>query len=129
MRRLLLIFLMLLVPIQTTWSANHALYGHMEGKVAAGGLHMHAHDHDHANMAHHDASSPDSGVSPVDGETLTQGGESHHGCHIHPAFSMILPDRVAGLPSDAVALPPLSFSTSFTSHIPPLSDRPPAARV
>ena len=64
MRRLLLIFLMLLVPIQTTWSANHALYGHMEGKVAAGGLHMHAHDHDHANMAHHDASSPDSGVIP-----------------------------------------------------------------
>lgn len=125
MRRLLLIFLMLIVPIQTAWSAGHAVHGHFDRDVASGALHV----HDHDGSSHQDADEPDSIADQVGSGTSNHGGIGHPGSHAHPAFAMIPPNCAAGLSYDASELPPPFRSATFTSHIPPLFDRPPAARV
>jgi len=71
---------------------------------------------------------PDTDTMASGSETASHGDDCHHGTHVHPAFNMILPDRVAGLANQPAGLPPQFHSTSFTSHFPPLFDRPPAVR-
>lgn len=123
MRRLLVILLMLLVPLQSAWSAGHAF--HVD-HVASADSYVHSHDHDHD----HDVDQGD-WTSDATGTTGSSehGDNSHHGSHVHPAFTVILPDRSVVLTEDSPALPPPSRSASFTSHSPPLFDRPPSVRA
>ena len=130
MRRLVLILLMLLVPTQASWSASHAIRGYVESMAVSDHFHAHGHDHRHDGEVSQETPSSCSvaGMLP-DGDMTKHGDEGQHGCHFHPAFTLMLPTHPTGLPIAGAALPPSTPSTSFTSHIPPLSDRPPAARI
>jgi hypothetical protein len=125
MRRLMMILLILLVPLQSAWSTGHALYGHSDDKVASTGPYVHAHDHDHDDD-HRDRASA---ATPMDTDAPGHGDNKHHGCHFHPVFTVIPTDRSVPLSDDSPALPPSSRPASFTSHSPPLFDRPPSVRA
>lgn len=134
-RRFFILFLALLFPLQSAWSAAQAFDGHLNGGSLAG-LHGHDHDHEHAHdgAAHDGAGQGDAVASApapdaLGGGSPTHGDDGHHGCHVHTVFSMIPPDRLVGPAHDAAALPPPFFPTPFASHIPALFDRPPAVRV
>jgi hypothetical protein len=125
MRRLLLIFLMLLVPFQAAWSMGHAVAGHGSGQATVDGDHLHV---DHGDDHHHDFAGPDDMATASAGNMPSHDDGCHHGSHVHPAFNLIVTDSFAGLTYDASGPPPQSRQTAFTSYIPPLFDRPPAAR-
>ena len=129
MRRLITILLMLLVPLQGAWSAGHALRAHAPADMAVGGAHVHVHGHGHGHshdgMGLEDSAQADSASGTADGTTAAQ----EHGSHAHPAFTFILSGDGIGLADDSPAQPPPSPASSFTSHIPPLFDWPPAVRV
>lgn len=119
MRRLLAVFLLLIVPLQFAWSAVQGVHGHLGGDVPAVGFHAHD-DGDHV----HPGTSP----AAADGEHGHHNADDHHDGHCHLAFSLILggsaPALAATPRGGAPAAPPLAF----TSHIPPLFDWPPSAR-
>jgi len=128
-RRFLLIVLALLVPFQAAWSAGHALYGHLDGGLACGGVHIHVADLDHHDTGQECSAASESVPGSMGDGSSVQGGDGQHGSHIHPVFSMVLSARLAGLTYESPSLPPLSLPTTFTSNIPPLFDRPPAVRA
>lgn len=124
MRRLLAVFLMLLVPLQFAWSAAQSLHGHIGEDVSVLGFHTHDHDHDHRDgeLAAHDGL--------VDGDMDNgHNDDGQHGGHYHPVFSSLVIEIDLKLGEIAPDGPPVRPPTSFTSHIPPLFDWPPSARL
>lgn len=116
MRRILLIFLMWLVPFQAAWSAQHALHGHLDATTA------HSHDHEH-DKGH------DDGPGLLNDEPTSHGDDGRHGCHGHATFAFMVADFSLGLSNTLAAQPPPALPASFTSHIPLLPDPPPAVRI
>ena len=114
MRRLIVLVVMLIVPLQFAWAAAAALHGPTAQNVVALGIHAHGHDY-------HDA-----GHGGMDKD---HNKDEHHGGHCHHILSLILPESglTPGLmPSGGRILhPPAAFFT----RIPPLLDRPPLARA
>lgn len=82
---------------------------------------FHYHDDHHHDVTHLDDGDDDSGLFAVNHH------DDHHEGHFHPLFSMfVMEQRVnVGLPQPE-AHPPGPVQ-SFSSHIPPLFDRPPLA--
>ncbi len=120
MRRLIALFLMLIVPLQFAWSAAANLHGHAGDEVAALGVHVHDHAHHDDGHADHDAT--------LTGESETGHNEDgHHGSHYHPVFSSLLMETGPSLGAVASTGPPPHPPAAFLSHTPPLSDRPPLA--
>lgn len=120
MRRLFAILLMLLVPLQFAWSAEQGVRGHAGDDLAALAIHVHDADHHHAD-AHDSLAAAD-----LDG---SHNDDGHHESHYHPVFSSLLVEPGLSLaeasPGGLASRPP----ASFISRIPPLFDRPPAARA
>lgn len=120
MRRFLILFLMLLIPVQFAWSAQQGLIGHVDDKLAALGMHAHMDDHSHASTndeANHDDSDAE------------HNHDGHHDSHYHPVLSILLIEsglHLAEITSDGpISRPP----ASFISRIPPLFERPPSVRA
>ena len=119
MRRLLALLLMLVLPLQSVWSATAGVHGHLDAGARGSGVHTHDHDYHDAGHADRNLSAtadPDNGAHIDDG---------HHASHCHHVLSAILiaPGSALALaPSDAtVGHPP----PRFHSHIPLPLDRPP----
>ena len=118
MRRLLLVLLMLVVPVQYGWSMTQRMQNHHSGNDASiYTFHTHGgdehEDEDHAPLdatLAHDAN--------VDGD---------HDGHYHPVFSTLIPHAVPSFGTNAVQGAPPTFPDTFTSNIPPLLDWPPSA--
>lgn len=123
MRRFLAILLMLIIPLQLAWSSVAGVHGHLDGEIPVSGFHYHADDHDH----HHDDGAADHDSFAGNGIHSDHDDDGYHGGHYHPVFSLLLikPDLMLGaaLPDG----PPVRATIGFTSHIPPLFDRPPSA--
>jgi len=119
MRRFLAILLMFVMPLQVTWAAVASLHEHFDNDETV--FLFHYHDDDHHDVAHHDDGDDDSGLLAEDHH------DDHHEGHFHPLFSMFVmePSVNVGLPQPEAHSPgPVQ---SFSSHIPPLFDRPPLA--
>lgn len=115
MRRLVAVLIMLIVPLQSAWSAVSSLHVPLGNSVATGV--MHTHEHVHPVHGSHD-------ISPADIPD-GHGEDGHHNSHCHPVFNSILTESslILGVaPNDG---PILQAPTSFFSHTPPLFDRPP----
>jgi hypothetical protein len=123
MRRVIILVIMLIVPLQFAWSAVAGLHGHVGEDVAA--LGFHTHDDDHHD--HHDQTRPDHTAAGNTDKDHSEDG--HHGSHYHPVFSSIL--MASGLRLDFAARsgPIAQSPAAFLSHTPPLLDRPPLARA
>lgn len=121
MRRFLAILLMFLMPLQVTWAAAAALHGHFDDDGTVSLFHYHD-DHDHHGDAHHDDGSDATGLTGAEHHDV-----EHHEGHFHPVFTMFIvePNVNLGLPLPD-AHPPWP-AQSFSSHIPPVFDRPPLA--
>ncbi|MDO9385171.1 MAG: hypothetical protein Q7T65_00555 [Thiobacillus sp.] len=119
MRRLIVLIIMLIVPLQFAWAAA-GLHGYVEKDVTTSGFHTHDHDH-------HESADPDHDSS---GDTNNQdhNEDGHHG-HYHPVFSSILMASGLTLDIDLSGGPILYPPAAFLSHTPPLLDRPPLARA
>ncbi|MBI4985261.1 MAG: hypothetical protein HZC24_07945 [Rhodocyclales bacterium] len=121
MRRFLAIVLMLLVPLQSAWSAAESIHGHAADAAAALGFHSHHGAHDH----HDDGVDGHNGCAAADHD----GGyddDGHYGGHYHPVFSVLVIEPDLEFGAAVPAAPPLRPPVSFTSHIPLLFDWPPA---
>lgn len=127
MRRLVLIVLMMLVPLQAAWAAGHAAYGHHDG--GAGSSERHILDHGHDGMGDHTHAVGDELTGADSGGNSPQAGNGHHGCHLHPAFSVMLPTPTGKMAFSTANLLPPHSAARFASHTPPLFDRPPADRI
>lgn len=121
MRRLVVLIIMLVVPLQFAWSAALGVHGHPDD-VPVG---MHLHDPDHHDTGHVQHAPPD--ASPLSGDT--QGSDCHHVSHCHHVFSFILYQFTPPTGPDLKAGPILHAPDAFLSRIPPLLDRPPLARA
>jgi cytochrome c5 len=115
MKRLFLVLLMLVLPLQFTWAMAASYCGHeTEVKVSHPGHHDHMHDHQHEPVADKDV--PDDGQAEVDSDC--------HVCHGHGTPALMVAPSV---PAHTVA-PPVSpdgsdrFADRFveTPHRPPL---------
>lgn len=123
MRRFIAIIVMLVIPLQSAWSAVSGLYGHLDDNVAVAGFHSHAHEHEDAGHSSHTAS-----VSACDtGSKHTEDG--HHDGHCHHAFSPLLMETGLNLGVISSGGPILQPHAAFFSHTPPLFDRPPLMRA
>ena len=122
MRRLILLILMLVVPIQYAWSAVMAMdVHHVSTTIAPMTLATHVHDHDYHHGGCHDIS--------VSAEPGNQHDDDHHGSHCHHVLSMALLGTVPIL-AHAISDGKLGeWGLSFYSRIPPLLDRPPEMRA
>lgn len=121
MQRFIAIIIMLMVPLQTAWSAAMSLHGHMSGSELAGIMHVHEHTHQD------DAHSHDDVAASADKESSHEDG--HHDPHCHPVFNSVLAESrlTVGVDLTNTAIP--QAPVSFYSHTPPLFDRPPLARA
>lgn len=124
MRRLLALLLIVLVPLQFAWSAAHAMHGHGADDVAALGLHSHDSDHGH-DIDTHDDDHDDLASTGSTGDSPDGGNPGHY----HPVFSPLVIEPIVDLPRFEPDGPPAWLPATFTSHIPPLFDRPPLARI
>ncbi len=123
MRRLIAFILILLLPIQPAWSLVQT-YSHPDEPFATVGFHEH-HDHGDHDAHDHDADLPDSSAAVADAQQKHQ-ADGHHDGHSHTVFNMLVTEASA-LPADSTPHPaPSRPPSSFTSHIPPLFDWPPA---
>ncbi|HQT00645.1 MAG: hypothetical protein B7Y26_00970 [Hydrogenophilales bacterium 16-64-46] len=121
MRRLVILTLLLILPLQFAWAAVLGIHGHTGNTQALSGPHMHPHHH---GMEASADPAPDA-ASESDGEH----GADEHPDHTHPVFTSLLAE--SGLPQ-TVSLPGgpiLHLSAVFLSRIPPLPDRPPHAHA
>lgn len=125
MRRLLAFILILMLPLQSVWSLAQA-YWHLDDPSVTIGFHEH-HEHGHGEHDAHDQGGdlPGSGAAVVDAQQA-HNGEGHHEGHSHTVFNMLVTETsvppAAAMRHVAPSRPP----SSFTSHIPPLFDWPPA---
>jgi len=122
MRRLIALILLLIVPLQFSWSAAMGVHGHRGGDSHAVGMQLEDHDLHDAGYSDHDfVPASDAGVGHND--------DGHHVSHCHHVFSVIfmasglMPGQ--SLPSGAPAHP----AARFTSHTPLPLDPPPLARA
>ncbi len=118
-KRLLIIFLLLLVPLQTSWSLAMSVHGHVGEDWPTLGLHSHAHEHEHS----HDPSPP----SQDQAQASAPHDDGHHHSHSHQTVDLLATHLSFGLSPSGSA--PLPQTPRFTSHIPALPDLPPAARA
>jgi hypothetical protein len=119
MRRFIALIIMLIIPLQSAWSATAGLNGHLGNDATVVGTHAHSHDYHNADL--------DLAVSgSVDNDHNKDG---HHGSHCHHVLSFLLhqPSLIPGLALSAG--PILHPHAAFFSHTPPLFDRPPLARA
>jgi hypothetical protein len=122
MRRLIALILLLIVPLQFSWSAAMGVHGHRGCESHAVGMQVDDHDFHDAGHSDHDFA--------LTGDTDTgHNGDGHHVSHCHHVFSVIF--MASGLmpgqsqPGAAPAHP----AARFTSHTPLLPDPPPPARA
>lgn len=122
MRRFIALIIMLIIPLQSAWSATAGLNGHVGNDAAVVGMQAHSYDYHHAGQADHDLTVAGS----VDSDHNEDG---HHGSHCHHVLSFLFhhPSLIPGLALSAG--PILQPHTSFFSHTPPLLDRPPLAHA
>ncbi|HRH71644.1 MAG TPA: hypothetical protein PLM62_01040 [Zoogloea sp.] len=120
MRRFLAILLMFLMPLQVTWAAAAALHGHFDDDETVSLYHVH--DHDHYSVAHHDDGDEAARLLAADNHDA-----DHHEGHFHPAFTMFVVEARLNIATPQPAIHPPWPLQSFSSHIPPLFDRPPLA--
>ena len=120
MRRLIVLIIMFIVPLQFAWAAAAGLHGHVGKDMAPAGFHTHDHDHHESAHPDHDAS----------GDTNDQdhNGDGHH-AHYHPVFTPIPMESGVTLDIALSGGPILYPPVAFLSHTPPLLDRPPLARA
>lgn len=123
MRRYIALILMLIVPLQFTWSAAAGLHGHVGKDVVVAGFHVH--DHHDVGQATHDATlSGEAGNSPMD---TGHDDDGHHDGHCHHVLSLILPGTGL-IPGQTQAGGPIPRPpAAFLTRTPPLLDRPPLA--
>jgi len=123
MRRLIALLLMLVLPLQSAWSAAAGVHGHLHGDAGASGVH--AQDCDYHDVGHADRDLS----ATADQDNGARNDDGHHGNHCHHVLSAILigaEPALAPAPSDdAVGHPP----PRFHSHIPLPLDRPPPAHA
>lgn len=116
MRRLILLILMLVVPLQYTWSAVMAMDAHSVHAPMTMSAHSHGHDH----VCHDLSASAEQGSQPDNG---------HHGGHCHHVLSMALlgdvPLLAHVISNDKIG----EWHRTFSSRTPPLLDRPPVMRA
>lgn len=123
MRRVLLLLLIFIIPIQYAWTA--ALAAHVHPLGTQSGMHAFTHTHGHD---HHDAGHADHDLSQV-ADADQHNDDNHHGSHCHHVLSPALLDAGplfgAAAGGGGIEQPVLAFHT----RIPPLLDRPPLARA
>jgi hypothetical protein len=116
MRRLILLILMLVVPLQYAWSAVVAMDTHHAPVT----LPAHADDHPHG-VCHDGAVSAEAGNPHDDGP---------HGSHCHHCFHVLALLGNVPLLAHAESGGKLGeWRLTFYSRTPPLLDRPPAMRA
>ncbi len=115
MRRLVLICVMLLLPVQWTWAAAAAYCAHETGVAAK---HMGHHEHKHQQ------SQADAGKPSPDGKLTVPGGldSDCHFCHLG-SVQWLSPTVAAALPV-AAAPPRFEYIAPTSSHIPSGPERP-----
>lgn len=121
MRRLVILTLLLILPLQFTWAAVLGVHGHTGDTVALSGPHTHTHQHNPDGSAHY-------------GHDASLGSDTEHGAdnptnHTHPVFTSLLAESglvlTEALPGGPILHPP----AAFLSYTPPFPDRPPHARA
>lgn len=123
MRRFIALILILIVPLQFTWSAAADLHGHVGKDVVVAGFHVH--DHHDLGHAKHDATlSGEAGNSPMD---TGHDDDGHHDGHCHHVLSLILLGTEL-IPGQTQADGPIPRPpAAFLTRTPSLLDRPPLA--
>lgn len=112
MRRLFIVFLMLLLPFQSVWSAAATVCSHEKTQV--GERHFGHHEAHHEAQALADASADDAGAGNATSPSNASDTDHHHALNVHP---------VPHAPS--LAMPTIPA----TRHIPAVSDSYPSALV
>ena len=120
MRRFTAILLMVLLPLQVTWSAVLSLHGHMDGSAPVSLFHY----HDHHDSAHH-ADEDDFTASNLTSDN--QDANPPEG-HSHPVFTMLVVELTLNVGNPFPSVHPSWAAPSFTSHIPRLFNRPPLSQ-
>ena len=115
MRRLVLICMMLLLPVQWTWAAAAAYCAHESGQAAQ---HMGHHEHQHQGA------SDDHGGKPA---TKAVADNDCGVCHL--SNLQWLDATVAALPVASEPAPRRDRGAFFRSHIPSGPERPDRARA
>jgi hypothetical protein len=123
MRRFIALIIMLVVPLQSAWSAAAGPYGHLDDNVTVVGFHSHDHDHHDSGHSSHSASVPGCDTANNHNE------DGHHDGHCHHAFSPMLLETGLNLGVVSSGGPVPNSHVAFFSHTPPLFDRPPLARA
>lgn len=121
MRRAILTFLMVIMPLQTAWSMVAGVYGHGEDMAISSGLHAHGH--------HHDADHPDHDLAAAVGDESGHNEDGHHLSHCHHVFTYLQQESSFALGTLRPAGPPSLLSATFISHTPPLFERPPSSQL
>lgn len=118
-----IVIIMLMVPLQTAWSAAMSLHGHMSGSELAGIMHVHEHVHQDDAHSHDDIS------AAAGAEDKSSHADGHHDPHCHPVFNSVLAESclTVGVDLTNTAIP--QAPVRFYSHTPPLFDHPPLARA
>lgn len=101
MRRLLLVLLLALLPLQWSWAAAGSVCAHEAGPSTHFGHHAHQHDHDHAFATERAADEAPSQV--------------HHDCGVCQAFAAAFVPGTVALPQ---ATPPQNVFVHYNAHVP-----------
>ena len=109
MRRIALIVLMVLLPLQSIWAAAANTCAHERVPAGRHGTdHVHGHGHTHGHAHGHgqpDHAADTDGVSPgTDGDA---GGSAGSPCHGHGNAAVIVEERIAVSDSQAGVVPSL----------------------
>lgn len=121
MRRLVILTLMLILPLQFAWAAVLGIHGHAGDAPALSGPHTHPHHHGteaSADHAHDAASGSDA-----------EHGTDEHPDHTHPVFTSLLAESGLSLSVSLPGGPILHPAAAFLSRTPPFPDRPPHAHA
>lgn len=120
MRRWLVLFMLVLMPLQVSWGAVAAYCGYESGEAT-----QHLGHHEHANHGH-EASVPGDAADPDDGSATPTDGDCGH-CHGQHAGAVY---RVPASLPEAYAGPRLSSrQPPRAAHAPPPPERPQWARL
>jgi len=124
MRRLIALILLLIVPLQFSWSAAMGVHGHRGGETHAAGIQVDDHDlHANAHSAHgHDS-------APAGQDDTGHNDDCQHVSHCHHVFSVVFATSGLTLGQSQPGTAPVHPAARFTSHTPLLPDPPPPARA